>query len=86
MINKIILYAILLVFVGLTSVVVMQKFKIGTLESNTQELENAVSAYEELLRVIPFNRMIEERSDNANEDINSTLNDNNAISDGTYRL
>ena len=86
MINKIILYAILLVFVGLTSVVVMQKFKIGTLESNTQELENAVSAYEELLRVIPFNRMIEERSDNANEDINNTLNDNNAISDGTYRL
>ena len=86
MINKILVYIIISLFMFFGSVVVIQHFKISKLEVNVIQKENAIQAYEELLKVIPFNHMVDERISNAKDDINATLDNNNAIIDGTYRL
>lgn len=86
MINKILIYAIIAVTVFFGSIVAIQHFKIARLEVNVIEKDNAIQAYEELLKVIPFNRMVEERISNAEDEINATLNDSSSIPNGSYRL
>lgn len=86
MLTRILAYALLAVTLFSGVLIAIQHFKISKLEVNVIENENAIQAYEELLKVIPFNRMVEERSDNAEDEINATLNNSNGINDGVYRL
>lgn len=86
MFNKILIYALISVFMFFGSIVVIQHFKIAKLEVNVIEKNNAIQAYEELLKVIPFNRMVEERIENVEDEINATLSDDNSIADGSYKL
>ena len=84
--NKFIMYGLIAIIGVLISVLTIQHFKIAKFKVDIIQKDNAISAYEELLKVVPFNRMVEERIGNAKEEINATLSDDNIIPDATYRL
>ena len=87
MINNILIYAFIALIALFGSVVAIQHFKIAKMEVNLIQKDNAIQAYEELIKVIPFNRMVEERIGDAEDEINSTLNGYSpTIFDGAYRL
>ena len=48
--------------------------------------DDAIVAYEQLLKVVPFNSLTSERKDRADESINHIISDDNSIVDGKHRL
>ena len=85
MITRIIIGIVLVIFVGLGTSLTLSNMKLNRLEIENKNLNEAVIAYEELIKVVPFNRISKERSENAKDDINATLSNDNAIPDGLYR-
>ena len=85
MLTRIIIGAVLIIFVGLGTSLTLSNMKLSRLEKENKNLNEAVIAYEELIKVVPFNRISKERSENAKDDINATLSNDNVISDGVYR-
>ena len=85
MLTRIIIGAVLIIFVGLSTSLTLSNIKLNRLEKENKNLNEAVIAYEELIKVVPFNRISKERSDNAKDDISATLSNDNVISDGVYR-
>ena len=86
MINNIIIYPLIAVILTLGTYSTVQHFKNYRLTNENDDLNKAVSHYEEMIKVIPYNTLAKERRDNANSEINSTLNSDDVIIDGTYRL
>lgn len=86
MINKAIIYAMTAVILALGTYSTIQHFKNYRLTNENDDLNKAVTHYEEMIKVIPYNTLAKERKDNANAEINATLRNSNSIADGTYRL
>lgn len=86
MLLRIIVGITLVTFISLGSMLILEKMKSSKLETDNRNLNKAVSAYEELIKVVPFNRVVEERNENAEDEINATLSNVNAIHDGSYKL
>ena len=51
-----------------------------------QNKDDAIIAYEQLLKVVPFNSLTSERKDKADESINHIINSDNSIVDGKHGL
>lgn len=86
MVNKIIIYALTFALVGAVGYGIKEKIVNVKISSENEDLNLAVEKYEEMIKVIPFNVLSGERKEKANEEINSTLSNDNAIADGFHRL
>jgi len=85
MLFRIIIGAVLIIIVGLSTSLTLSNMKVNKLTNENENLTNAVVAYEELIKVVPFNRIAKERNVNAEADINATLSNDDIIPDGVYR-
>ena len=57
-----------------------------SLKIDVKNRDQAIKAYEQILKTVPFNAIAKERKVNANEDINETLSNTNIITDGIKQL
>ena len=57
-----------------------------SLKIDVKNRDQAIKAYEQMLKTVPFNAIAKERKINAKEDINETLSNTDAIMDNLYRL
>ncbi len=64
----------------------VQNFKNYRLTNENDDLNKAVTHYEEMIKVIPYNTLAKERRDNASSEINATLSNPDNINDGYHRL
>lgn len=73
--------AILLAFMFGT----VQHMKANKLQTQVENQQQAIKAYEQILIAVPFSAMIGERKANAKDEINATLSgDANIVPDGIY--
>lgn len=86
MITKFLVYVILFITVSLGSFAITLYIENGSLEDDNKNKDQAIQAYEEIIKVIPYNTLAKERNSNAKEEINATLSNDNSIRDGHYRL
>lgn len=89
--NNLIMPFIAVLFIACLGVIGWQWFGNLKLESTNKDLttqnqnkDNAIQAYEQILKVLPFEVLNTERQGKANEEINSTIHDDGIIVDGVY--
>lgn len=86
MIDRLVIYVLTTIIVILGGYGYYSKYKVKSLREEVINLETEIIRLEELLKVRPFEAVNRDRKERANEEINSTINDDNTINDGTYRL
>ena len=86
MINQIIIYGLSFLVVTFGVYMLYQKRVNASLIEDNQHQADAIVAYEQILKVIPFEALGEERRYKANEEINNTIRNDDIISDNLYRL
>ena len=86
MITKILTYLLLFMMVASITVVGLQQRELNNIKEDNENYKEAIKAYEEVIKVVPFEAMIKERKGNADNEINNTINNSNIITDGHYRL
>ena len=85
MINKVIIYALVAALVASVGYAVKEKIVNIRISSENNDLNEAVSHYEEMVKILPYNVLAKERKEKANEEINATLG-NDSVINGTFRL
>ena len=74
------------VFIVVTSIISYLVLENKALKIDVQNGEEAIVAYESLLKSAPFEAKFTEMLGRSNVDINKTLSDVSSISDGNYSL
>lgn len=86
MIERIIIYILTAIIVILGGYGFYSKYKVKSLREEVIELETENTRLEQLLKVKPFEAVVTDRKERANDEINTTIHSNDAIPDNVYRL
>ena len=86
MFNNIITYLLVTVIVVLGGYGFYKARVVIGLEEENQHQADAIVAYEQILKVVPFEALGEERRVKANEEINTTISNDDTLADITYKL
>ncbi|MDM5264666.1 hypothetical protein PF327_10715 [Sulfurovum sp. XTW-4] len=84
--NKILIWVILVMLVSGIATIGTLYLKVQSQADTIDLRDQAIEAYEELIKVVPYNALAKERKDNANTEINATLSTTHSVSDGHYRM
>ncbi len=76
--------AVMIILLG--GMTVSERWKNKRLSIEVKNKDDAIVAYEQLLKVVPFNALSIEWKGEAGEDINKIINSDNVIHDGIKRL
>lgn len=86
MIERSIIYVLISIIVILGGYGYYSKYKVKSLREEVINLETEITRLEQLLKVKPFEAVNRDRKEKANEEINSTISNDNSIADGVYRM
>lgn len=86
MIERIIIYILTSIIVILGGYGFYSKYRVKTLTKEVIYLESENVRLEQLLKIKPFEAVNRDRKEKANDEINTTINNDNDISDGIYRM
>ncbi len=86
MIERIIIYILASIIVVLGGYGFYNKYKVKSLREEVIHLETENTRLEQLLKIKPFEAVNRDRKEKANNEINSTIHNDDSISDGGYRL
>lgn len=85
MLNKVLNYALIALLMIVSGYAIKTKVVNVKISSENEDLNKAVTHYEQMIKVLPYNVLAKERKEKANEEINITLSNDNII-DGIFRL
>ncbi len=86
MLSRVIIYGLVSLVILLGGYAFYQSRANKSLEVEVKNGEDAIVAYEQLLKIAPRDAVNKERKEMADEKINAIITDSNSISDDTYKL
>lgn len=86
MLTKVLIIGFILIFLIFSGYVYMKSIEDKIQEDAIKNGEEAIAAYEQLLKVAPSDAVNKERKERADEKINKIINNGNSIVDNTYKL
>lgn len=86
MIERSIIYVLATVIIILGGYGFYSKYKVKSLREEVIHLETENTRLEQLLKIKPFEAVNRNRKEKANEEINSTIHNDDAIPDNVYSL
>ena len=86
MLTKILMGLLLIIIIVFGIYVFYKSIEDTRQEDRIKNGEDAIVAYEQLLKVAPSDAVNKERKERADEEINKIINNGNSIVDNTYKL